>query len=293
MKTILKLITALSLFIFTSCGSSWYVSTINHDPIYDDVNYVMVSDNVKIDTLTDFQFRNKLRTDFNFRLDFARYAISQPRSFDWNNRILGNTYNWNRNNWGYSYYNYWDRDRMWNDWAWGFTPHRWSPFGYDRWGYNSGWNSWNSPYYGWYGSHFNNYYGGWPYYGNNVYGIPRWRRSNTNVAYVNGRRSSINSEVSNNRRVRTNNRTRNNNNTKPRGYGRPENNRNNSNSTIRNNRNNPNSTIRSNRNNSRPTINNNNRSTVPIIRNNSSSPRTNSTPTRRVNSNSGKANIKR
>jgi len=62
-------------------------------------------DSVKIDTLTEFQFRNKLRTDIGFRLDFARYALSQPRSFDWNNRLLGrqydsrwNSYYWNRSN---------------------------------------------------------------------------------------------------------------------------------------------------------------------------------------------------
>jgi len=60
MKT-LKLLTAiLSLILLTSCGASWQVSTLNYDPIYDDENYIVVSDDVKIDTLNEFQFRNKL-----------------------------------------------------------------------------------------------------------------------------------------------------------------------------------------------------------------------------------------
>jgi len=54
------------------------VSTLNYDPIYDDENYIVVSDDVKVDTLNEFQFRNKLRTDIGFRLDFAQYALSQP-----------------------------------------------------------------------------------------------------------------------------------------------------------------------------------------------------------------------
>ena len=32
-----------------------------------------------------------LRTDFRFRYDYAQYAISQPISFDWNNRFFRNT----------------------------------------------------------------------------------------------------------------------------------------------------------------------------------------------------------
>ncbi len=232
MKTIKRLLAILSLFLLISCGVNWHVSTLNYDPIYDDENYIVVSDDVKIDTLNEFQFRNKLRTDFNFRLDFAQYALSQPRSFDWNNRLLGRMYNSRYNSY------YWNRDQMWNDWAWGYTgwnswgsPHRWSPFGYDRWGYgvyygwnNHGWgyNSWmGNVHYGW-----NNYYG-WNGYYNNNWG---WRqhmndyawqnRHRSNTVRVNGRRGSISNEVVSNRRVRTT-RTNTNNtrtNTKPRVY---------------------------------------------------------------------------
>lgn len=237
----LSLIFLISLM--TSCGVNWQISTYSHDPIYDDENYLVVADGVRVDTLNEFQFRNRLRTDFQFRYNFAQYAISQPRSFDWNNRLLG--YRWNRNIWGYSYYSYWDRNQMWNDWAWGFTPHRWSPFGYDRWGYNSwmgnahwgyGW-SWNN-YYGWNGWYDNTW--GWRQQMNNY----AWqhRRDRSNTVYVNSRRSSINNSIVSNRRVNVNTRvrvnTRTNTNIKPRVYVRPENNnsiiiRNNNTRTIR------------------------------------------------------------
>ena len=149
-------------------------------------------DSVNIDTLTEFQFRNKLRTDIGFRLDFARYALSQPRSFDWNNRLLGRQYDSRYNSY------YWNRDQMWNDWAWGYTgwnswgsPHRWSPFGYDRWGYNMhyGWNNHGWGYNNWMGNaHYgwNTYYGWNGYYDNNW----GWRSQMNNYAWQNRNRSN-------------------------------------------------------------------------------------------------------
>ena len=180
----------LGIFLLASCSTQFRLMG------YDQTNDVSAHNvstsmqqfgDVKIDTLSEFQFRNKLRSDLSFRLDFAQYALSQPRSFDWNNRLLGRYYNsrWN------SYY--WNRDQMWNDWAWGYTgwnswgsPHRWSPFGYDRWGYGI-YYGWNNHGWGW-----NNYYGnGWNnYYGWNNYGQNSWygRRGRNNVSYINGRR---------------------------------------------------------------------------------------------------------
>ena len=173
--------------LFTGCAS-FHLSTLNHDPIYDTV--LVVPADVQVDTLTVSQLRWKLRTDFKFRYDFAQYALSQPRSFDWNNRVLGNRYNvYNPYN-GFGYSNYWSRDMMWNDWVWGYnsySSHMWSPFGYDRWGYNSyswnnhGWNSW-----GW-----NGYYGngwGWRQQMNNY----AWNnRNRPNTVRINGRRGSL------------------------------------------------------------------------------------------------------
>ena len=170
--------------LFTGCAS-FHLSTMNHDPIYDTV--LVVPADVKIDTLNHFQLQRKLRTDFRFRYDFAQYAISQPRSFDWNNRVLGNRYSF-YSPYSFGYNSYWNRDQMWNDWVWGypfFQSHMWSPFRYDRWGYNYyGWNN-----YGWNG--YNNWYNG-PFH-NPGYNVA-WNssRNNNNVAYVNGRRGSNN-----------------------------------------------------------------------------------------------------
>ena len=232
MKTLKRLLTILSLVLLTSCGVNWHVSTLNYDPIYDDENYIVVSDEVKIDTLNEFQFRNRLRTDFRFRYDFAQYALSQPISFDWNNRLLGTRYGWNSPYYGY----YWNRTQMWNDWVWGFTPHRWSPFGYDRWGYNNwmgnvhwgygygyGWNN----YYGWNG-YYNNW--GWRNQMNNYAWQNRYR---SNTVYVNGRRGSISNEVVSNRRVRTS--TNSNNTRTVRSYNNPRINPDNNNVIIRDN----------------------------------------------------------
>ena len=165
--------------LFTGCAS-FHLSTLNHDPIYDTV--LVVPADVQIDTLSSSQLRWKLRTDFRFRYDFAQYALSQPRSFDWNNRVLGNRYNVYNPYYGFGYSNYWSRDMMWNDWVWGYNSYNmWSPFRYGRWGYNHyGWNSW-----GW-----NGYYGnswGWRQQMNNY----AWQhRNRPNTAYINGRRGS-------------------------------------------------------------------------------------------------------
>ena len=279
-----NILTLLFVLLLSSCGMTYQLSTLNYDPIYEDENYIVVGDGVKVDTLNEFQFRNKLRYDFNFRYDFAQYALSQPISFDWNNRLLGNRYSWNSPYYGYQ----WNRTQMWHDWVWGFTPNRWLPFGYDRWGYNNwmgnthwgyryGWNN----YYGWNGWYNNNW--GWRQQMNSY----AWQhRNRPNTVNVNGRRGSISNEVIINRRVNTN---------KPR--------------TIKNNndvvinkeiiklrRNNPNIRIINNPSNnnikprgySRPELNNNNRNnnnTIPVIRNNSR-PNTNTrsnnnvTPTR-------------
>mgnify|MGYP003635863755 FL=1 len=131
----------LFLVVFNSCALSLKVG---------EKSYPTTTPNlINAETLSYSQLRWKLRTDFRFRYDYAQYAISQSQSFDWNNPLLNNRYNFYNPYLGYSYYG--NRTQMWNDWLWGFTPHRWSPFGYDRWGYNNfGWSN----YHGW-----NNYYG--------------------------------------------------------------------------------------------------------------------------------------
>ena len=146
----MRFIYLLFILLFTNCGVGFQYTTLNHtghiDGIYSSNNYT-------IDTLNEFQFRNKLKTDFNFRYDFAQYALNQPRSFDWNNRVLGNRYNVYSPYYNFSYSNYWSRDMMWNDWVWSYPYSNrigWSySWNNNRWSLNS----WNSPY-GW-----DNYYG--------------------------------------------------------------------------------------------------------------------------------------
>ena len=186
----MKKLLVLLILLLTSCGVGFKYTTLNHaghiDGIYSSNDY-------KIDTLNDFQVRHKLRTDFNFRYDIAQYALSQPASFDWNNRLLGNRYNWNRPYWGYSYY--WDRTQMWNDWVWGYnsySPYMWSPWGYDRWGYN---------YYGWNNYGWNNW--GWRQQMNNYAWVYRNR---PNTVRINGRRGFSN--IQNRVVINNTNRTR-------------------------------------------------------------------------------------
>ena len=185
----MRLLYLVFILLFTSCGIGFQYTTLNHaghiDGIYS-------SNNPKVNTINSFSdLQWKLRTDFNFRYDFAQYALSQPRSFDWNNRILGNRYNWYYPYLGYNYY--WNRDQMWNDWVWGY------PFNYGI-GYTYNWRNrrWSSNQWGW-----NNYYG----WNNGFYN----RYRGTNVAYYTGRRGNtrtINRRTVNNNRVVTTPRTR-------------------------------------------------------------------------------------
>lgn len=136
-----NILLVLFLVVFNSCALSLKVGEKSYPPNTPNL--------INAETLSYSQLRWKLRTDFQFRYDYAQYAMSQPQSFDWNNPLLNNRYNFYNPYLGYSYFG--GRTQMWNDWLWGFTPYRWSPFGYDRWGYNNlGWNN----YYGW-----DNYYG--------------------------------------------------------------------------------------------------------------------------------------
>ena len=179
----------LLILTFTSCGVGLQYSTLN---TAGHIDGIYSSNNPKINIINSFsEFQWKLRTDFNFRYDFAQYALTQPRSFDWNNRILGNRYNWFHPYLGYNYY--WNRDQMWNDWVWGY------PFNYGI-GYTYSWRNrrWSSNQWGW-----NNYYG----WNNGFYN----RYRDINVAYHIGRRGNtrtINRRTVNNNRVVTTPRTR-------------------------------------------------------------------------------------
>jgi len=116
-----KSIFLLLILLLTGCAT-FQISTLNHDS-------VRIVNN-------EFELQRLLRTDFQFRYDFAQYALRQPRSFDWNNRILGNRYNY-----------YWNRTQMWNDWVWGFPYYQLHSWSYWRYNYYN-WNNHLNPNWG-------------------------------------------------------------------------------------------------------------------------------------------------
>ena len=182
-NSLFRLLGGVIVLLFMYSCASFKLSTMHYDPIYGPEEVVLtVPSDVKIDTLSYSQLKWKLRTDFNFRYDYAQFAMNQPLS--WYNR-----------NFRYSYWRpftsfdvYWNRHNYWYDWAFNY------PFNYG-WGYNTlGWNNWN---YGWgYWNHWNRpsyhwnnwYYGPWGNPGYNV--IWNSSRENTNIAYVRGGRGS-------------------------------------------------------------------------------------------------------
>ena len=233
------------LLLLCSCGVQFKYGTAvaYSDGIYNNDVVLEVPNNVKIDTLNIFQFQRKLRTDFNFRWDFAQYAMNQPYSWYWNNpRLDGIWRPYNR--FDVYLHSHW----FWSDWAFNYP--------YNYWGWNN-WYSWNRPYY-YYG--WNRPYYSWYNYNYNV--VWNASRRNNNVAYINGRRgvnNTIENTISNNRRVRTYpNNVNNNINNLVNNFTRENNNiriNNNSNIQINNNSNNNNIRIPNNSNNIKPNYN--------------------------------------
>ena len=214
MKTIKRLLAILSLFLLTSCGVNWHVSTINHDPIY---GSIVVADDVEVDTITTrWDFERKLRTDFSFRWDYANYMMTRPMSFYYRNWRggMGNVHDF-----------WWNSHQIWTDWAFNypFTSFnswywdRWDPWPRWRhnrwWGYNSGWyaNTWNNHWYQ-YG------YSGWYGHDSMLWGSQWNRRGNSNYAYINGPRGSrANLDTNSNIQNVVSNRRNSNNNVNSRG----------------------------------------------------------------------------
>jgi len=182
------LIYILWVLLLTSCGTTYQLSTINHDPIY-------ASDGTEIqfDVVdNEFQLARKFRTDDKFRWDFAQFAMKQDLrwnyDFYFNNRMYRSPY-------ASPFDFYWNSHNYW--WNWATNSHfnmgfnHWDRFGFYGYGSSFGYYGFNR--YGW----NNGYYGnGWGYRQRmNDYA---WRnRNRTNTAYVVGRRSSNNVVVGN------------------------------------------------------------------------------------------------
>ena len=254
---------ALIAMLLSSC-SSYKLSLLNSDPMYP-VDYVIpIAEDTKIDTLSYSQFKWKLRTDFNFRWNYAQYAMNQP--YNWYSSFSYNV--WRPFN---SFDVYFNRYDFWYDWAFNYPYY---------WGYSSWHNPWRHHWYRPYNWGYSWYNGPWHNPGYNII----WnssRENNNNIAYISGRRGSRNVDIGTNSNIQNTisrrynnprnnvdnnnlnnivNELRENYNVKPRVYNNPNNVPNN-NVRINNNNN-----IKPNWNNSRPIINNNsiNRSSTPV-----------------------------
>ena len=173
MRTILLILLG---FLLTSCGSMYQFSTINHTPEY--IGDVRVD---KIENRMDLNW--KLRTDNQFRWNFAQYAQNQPLSWYYDN-------SWELGLYTNPYFTTWDfyfnRTQLWWNWSfnypynWGWN--RWYPFGYNRWGWNYGFR--------------NNWAWGYnPYRWNTGFVHNPQPIRNRNVVVVNGRRGSNNTNI--------------------------------------------------------------------------------------------------
>jgi len=170
----------LTLGILSSC-TSYRLASYYEDPLYPTEFVIPVTNETKIDTLDSFgDLKWKLRTDFKFRYDFATYAVNQPMSWYFSNRLFRNNY-WSPFN---SFDIYFDRHNYWYDWAFNYPyDFGWS---WNRWNYRWGYlYNWHRPYH-----HWNNWYlGPWQNPSYNVI----WNSSridNANIAYIHGRRGS-------------------------------------------------------------------------------------------------------
>ena len=179
-----NILTLLFVLLLSSCGTTYQLSTLNHDPIYD--NNGNVVDVTVIDN--EFQLARKFRTDDTFRWNFAQYAMRQDLrwnyDFYWNNRMYRSPY-------ASPFDFYWDSHNYWWNWAsnspfnMGFN--HWDPFGFNN--YGIGWSySWNNR--RWSSNQWGNPYGWNNRYGWNNGFYNRYR--GTNVVYHTGRRGSNN-----------------------------------------------------------------------------------------------------
>ena len=251
----------IALCLLLSSCSSFRLAAVNDD-MYP-VDYVIpVSNETKIDTIDSyFKLKYKLRTDFNFRWDFAQYAMQQPYSWYWNNpRLDGIWRPYNR--FDVYFYSNW----FWSDWTWNYPYNNF--YGWNHWYRPWGYHNWN---YSWYNG---------PWHNSSYNVVWNSSRRGNNVAYINGPRSSRNSIVNiidNSNSIENNISRR---------YNNPRPNNNNNNTVINRivntfrennikvnfnnkpmiNNNGPNYNI----NNTRPTYNNNNFNSNNSIRNNNS-----------------------
>jgi|TARA_B100000900_G_scaffold342806_1_gene306338 hypothetical protein len=178
MRKLIQLI--FIVLLLSGCGLQFQYSTLNTagniDGIYRTNDYtIVVPDSTKIDTISNlFQLRRKLRTDFNFRWDFAQYMSNQPYSMYWYNRHPRYNGIWYPQT---SFDFYFNSHQYWNDWA----------FNYPWFGYYHPYRVRHHRYYQWYYPHPQGWYS-WNHYGYSHYTEPLI--ASTNYSFVNGYRGS-------------------------------------------------------------------------------------------------------
>jgi hypothetical protein len=132
-----KVLLVLSVLLI---GCTTYQPIASVDPIYGYTTNTIEN---------EFELQRLLRTDFKFRYDFAQFAMRQPLTWHWNNRMFRFGSRFNRYNYWNPYYPsngyYYSQNytQLWNDWLWGMDSSNW-------------WNGWNINQNNWYNGPYNN-----------------------------------------------------------------------------------------------------------------------------------------
>ena len=132
-----KVLLVLSVLLI---GCTTYQPIASVDPIYGYTTKTIEN---------EFELQRLLRTDFKFRYDFAQFAMRQPLTWHWNNRMFRFGSRFNRYNYWNPYYPsngyYYSQNytQLWNDWLWGMDSGYW-------------WNNWYNNSNNWYNGPYNN-----------------------------------------------------------------------------------------------------------------------------------------
>lgn len=177
----------LITLLLTSCSSLQFrygaLTAVSH---YDGIYY---NKNSKVERINNnWDFQQKLRTDFNFINDFSWYAQNQDLNLYYTNyNYLGG---WRS---GLSPFDlWWNGNDIWWNWSMNYPFTFWGSFRTrDILGFGWGWNHWNR-----WGNTYNWRWNRWNY--NTPIVIPR---PNRNYVRVKGRRGSSNTQI---RQPRTN-----------------------------------------------------------------------------------------
>lgn len=191
-----KYVITFLLTLFISCGSFSPTNFISSDGIYEiesqevegdkSTFYQNYFENKKIEFENKFDLNDSESNDFISSADIA-YSNSNP---GWGQIPDDRTYTFDLSNFGYqNYYNRYFSYRYYNGYGFYNQFNRWyNPYYYPYYAYN--WNPFYNPWYSYYNPYRfyrYNFYNQYGYYGSNIY-----NKSNPNISYSTGARSSVN-----------------------------------------------------------------------------------------------------